>query len=360
MAKRGGKGKEIVQESHVEIPKGKRGRPPGGVSPTVDADVEQLRQRVHEMEFVVARFQDMQPPKFFGNEGSERAEGWLKHMEFLFDTVYYDPERRLKMAVLQLRDRAQRWWESVTNVLNQSGKDITWDVFRAKFTQEFAPPSYISAKESEFYRLVQGNMTVREYAQQFSALLTYVPHIASSEKGKLKKFLEGLNYHLRPFVLSGSPLTYAEAVEKAIEIDLGLRHDPTPPISGGPYGPMSIPYYPPQQPSQQPYMRPQKSKFRPKGKFFKKKGQSSSSSSSSEAQSGTGGQYPMMFCERCGGRHPTAQCFGVPGYCNRCGQQGHYARVCPSRGQGQMRPPQYPYTGGSFQGGPSQRPFTIF
>ncbi|KZV37895.1 putative leucine-rich repeat receptor-like protein kinase [Dorcoceras hygrometricum] len=70
------------------------------------------------MEFVVARFQDMQPPKFFGNEGSERAEGWLKHMEFLFDTVYYDPERRLKMAVLQLRDRAQRWWESVTNVLN--------------------------------------------------------------------------------------------------------------------------------------------------------------------------------------------------------------------------------------------------
>ncbi|KZV46814.1 hypothetical protein F511_36907 [Dorcoceras hygrometricum] len=96
------------------------------------------------------------------------------------------------MAVLQLHDRAQRWWESVTNVLNQSGKDITWDVFRAKFTQEFAPPSYISAKESEFYRLVQGNMTVREYAQQFSALLTYVPHIASSEKGKLKKFLEGL------------------------------------------------------------------------------------------------------------------------------------------------------------------------
>ncbi|KZV33020.1 hypothetical protein F511_03286 [Dorcoceras hygrometricum] len=200
-------------------------------------------------------------------------------------------------------------------------------------------------------------MTVREYAQQFSALLTYVPHIASSEKGKLKKFLEGLNYHLRPFVLSGSPLTYAEAVEKAIEIDLGLRHDPTPPISGGPYGPMSIPYYPPQQPSQQPYVRPQKSKFRPKGKFFKKKGQSSSSSSSSEAQSGTGGQYPIIFCERCGGRHPTAECVGVQGFCNRCGQQGHFARVCPSRGQGQMRPPQYPYTGGSIQGGPSQRPF---
>ncbi|KZV46581.1 hypothetical protein F511_40311, partial [Dorcoceras hygrometricum] len=123
--------------------KGKQGRPPGGVSPIVEAEVEQVSQRVHEMEFVVARFQDMKLPKFFGTEGSERAKGWLKHMEFLFDIVYHDPERHLKMAVLQLRDRAQRWWESVTIILKKYGTKITWDVFRAKFIQEFAPPLHI-------------------------------------------------------------------------------------------------------------------------------------------------------------------------------------------------------------------------
>lgn len=88
------------------------------------------------MELAVTRFQNMHPAKFFGNEGSDRAEGWLKHMEFLFNTVHYDSDRKLTMAVLQLRDRAQRWWEATTNVLHQTSSQITWDVFRAKFIQE--------------------------------------------------------------------------------------------------------------------------------------------------------------------------------------------------------------------------------
>ncbi|KZV45993.1 hypothetical protein F511_10683 [Dorcoceras hygrometricum] len=55
-------------------------------------------------------------------------------------------------------------------------------------------------------------------------------------------------------------------------------------------------------------------------------GQSSSSSSSSEAQNGAGGPYLVILCERCGGKHRNAQCSGVQGYYNHCGQQGHYAR----------------------------------
>ncbi|XP_073314766.1 uncharacterized protein [Primulina huaijiensis] len=364
MATRGnkGKGKEVAQEygaqnigGNVRVPRGRRGRPAAEVAARADAEVEQLVHRVDEMELAVARFQNMHPAKFFGNKGSDRAEGWLKHMEFLFNTVHYDSDRRLTMAVLQLRDRAQRWWEATTNVLQQTGSQITWEVFRAKFLQEYAPPSYYSARESEFHRLVQGNMSVEEYARQLSALLTYVPHVAASEKGKISKFLEGLDFQIHVMVMAGSPTTYAEAVDKAIGIEAGLRrgkqpHAPQMPSSGS-YFSAGTPSFP----SQQSYQQKQK-QFRPKGKQFRKKYQSSSSSSSS-SQSATGGQYPVIYCDRCGGRHPTAQCSGVQGSCHTCGQSGHYARVYPSRAQGQMQPQQLPYARCSIPGGSSQRPF---
>ncbi|XP_073270428.1 uncharacterized protein [Primulina huaijiensis] len=357
-----GKGKEVAQESGAQniggndrVPRGRCGRPAAEVAARADAEVEQLVHRADEMELAVARFQNMHPAKFFGNEGSDRAEGWLKHMEFLFNTVHYDSDRRLSMAVLQLRDRAQRWWEATTNVLQQTGSQVTWEVFRAKFLQEYAPPSYYSARESEFYRLVQGNMSVEEYARQLSALLTYVPHVAASEKGKISKFLEGLDFQIHAMVMAGSPTTYAEAVDKAIGIEAGLRRGKQPqapqmPSSGSYFSAGTTSF-----PSQQSYQQKQK-QFRPKGKQFKKKYQSSSSSSSS-SQSATGGQYPVIYCDRCGGRHPTAQCRGVQGSCHTCGQSGHYARVCPSRAQGQMQPQQLPYARGSIPGGSSQRPF---
>ncbi|XP_073307152.1 uncharacterized protein [Primulina huaijiensis] len=330
--------------------------PAAEVANKADAEVEQLVHRVDEMELAVARFHNMHPAKFFGNEGSDRAEGWLKHMEFLFNTVHYDSNRRLTMTVLQLRNRAQRWWEATTNVLQQTGSQITWEVFRAKFLQEYAPPSYYSARESEFHRLVQGNMSVEEYARQLSALLTYVTHVAVSEKGKISKFLEGLDFQIHAMVMAGSPTTYAEAVDKAIGIEAGLRRGKqphAPPIpSGGSYFSAGTPSFS----SQQSYQQQKQKQFRPKRKKFKKKYQSSSSSSNS-SQSATSGQYLMIFYDRCGGRHPTTQCSGVQRSCHNCGQPGHYARVCPSRAQGQMQPQQLPYARGSFPGGSSQRPF---
>ncbi|XP_075489665.1 uncharacterized protein LOC142528500 [Primulina tabacum] len=114
-----------------------------------------------------------------------------------------------------------------------------WTPFgiRAHFTQEYAPPSYYAAKEEEFNQLVQGNKSVVEYASQFSALLPYVPHVARNDQAKLSRFLHGLQRTVHTLVMTGSPTTYIQAVEKAKKIEASLlRGVPQP-------GPSSVSQY---------------------------------------------------------------------------------------------------------------------
>ncbi|KZV56614.1 putative leucine-rich repeat receptor-like protein kinase [Dorcoceras hygrometricum] len=86
----------------------------------IDKDVhrvDDVTRRIGEMELVLARFQRTNPPTFAATDGGAKAEAWLVQMEDLFDTLEYAPEKRLKLAVLQLRDDAQRWWRGTSRML---------------------------------------------------------------------------------------------------------------------------------------------------------------------------------------------------------------------------------------------------
>ncbi|XP_073015083.1 uncharacterized protein [Primulina eburnea] len=365
------KGKEVVQESEApnvrglnETDWGRRGRRPRGEARNVNVDreVDQLTRGMGEMELVISRFQNMRPPRFFGNEDGEKAVAWLKSMKRLFNMLEYTPDLQLKLAICQLKDRAQLWWETTEDALKESGERVTWDVFCAQFTREYSPPSYYSAKEAEFNRLTQGNMTVVEYASQFSALLAYVPHVASSDRNKLSHFMQGLNRTICTLVIAGAPVNYADAVEKAKNVEASLllaepqSAQPGFPQSFGGNVPMPVgaPLYPsllPYQPSQ-PYQQPKQKNFKAKGKQFKKQTRSSSSSSGSQRGSSVGSPAGV-FCDRCGGKHFSTQCTGVQGSCNICGQVGHYARVCLNAARQQFQQPQF---GQDFRG-QATRPF---
>ncbi|KZV56644.1 hypothetical protein F511_02143, partial [Dorcoceras hygrometricum] len=130
--------------------------------------------------------------------------------------------KRLKLAVLQLRDNAQHWWRGTSRILQDSGAVITWESFYEAFRQEYTPDSFYNSREREFDNLKQGSMRVAEYARQFSALLVYVPHIANQERTKRNKFFKGLRPDLYLMVLSGSPETYIDAVNRAVDIEDSL------------------------------------------------------------------------------------------------------------------------------------------
>ncbi|KZV40353.1 hypothetical protein F511_01675, partial [Dorcoceras hygrometricum] len=94
-------------------------------------------------------------------------------------------------------------------------------------------------REREFDNLKQGSMRVAEYAQQFSAPLVYVPHVSNQERTKRNKFLKGLRPDLYRMVLSGSPATYIEAVNNAVDIEESLMEADAPvhPSSGHAFQP---------------------------------------------------------------------------------------------------------------------------
>ncbi|KZV37514.1 hypothetical protein F511_09681, partial [Dorcoceras hygrometricum] len=82
-------------------------------------------------------------------------------------------------------------------------------------------------REREFDNLKQGNLKVAEYARHFSSLLAYVPHVVGQERTKRNKFIKGLRPELFQLVLAGAPLTYAEAVNRADDIEESLLDAPT-------------------------------------------------------------------------------------------------------------------------------------
>ncbi|XP_075483798.1 uncharacterized protein LOC142523951 [Primulina tabacum] len=268
----------------------------------------------------------MRPPRFFGNEDGEKSIAWLNSMKRLFNMLEYTPDLQLKLVICQLKDRAQLWWETTEEALKESGERVTWDVFCAQFAREYSPPSYYSAKEAEFNRLTPGNMTVVEYASQFSALLAYVPHVASSDRNKLSHFMQGLNRTICTLVVAGAPVNYADAVEKAKNVEASLLL--AEPQSVQPGFPQSF------------------------GGNVPMPTRSSSSSSGSQRGSSVGSPGGV-FCDRCGGKHFSTQCTGVQGSCNICGQVGHYARVCSNAARQQFQQPQF---GQGFRG-QATRPF---
>jgi len=210
-----------------------------------------------------------------------------------------------------LAGEAVHWWSSMKMMLEDSHETITWELFKKKFYAEFFPDSVRYAKEVEFLQLMQGDMSVSEYAEKFKHLGRFHT-LKMAEDWQCRKFENELRGDLKLMVAPLSIKEFPALVEKPrvmeklkAEVEAQQRSQLK---VGGPSGSTSK-----HDDRRKPYSRPQ-----PQGpRRFSHQPQQY--------------QPSRPQCFHCRGPHLRSACPQLSDRrtCHRCGQTSHFIKDCP-------------------------------
>ncbi|XP_035547396.1 uncharacterized protein LOC118348923 [Juglans regia] len=138
-----------------------------------------------------------------GTEGSMKANEWLLDLDSTFKISGCIEEQKVQYAGHLLQGEAGSWWDTKRQLLIRELGNITiltWERFKEEFDNRFSPESMKTQKAQEFATLVQGNLTVEQYAAKFMELGRFAPHLIATEKMQAQKFQAGLNPRIRIYV----------------------------------------------------------------------------------------------------------------------------------------------------------------
>ncbi|XP_041026968.1 uncharacterized protein LOC121267172 [Juglans microcarpa x Juglans regia] len=130
----------------------------------------------------------------------------------------------LAYATFKLTGEAKRWWISERSIREAEGTEIvSWLHFKQTFLGHFFPSSFREDKAMEFATLVQGTMTVHQYAARFTELSRFATYLIPDEEKKARKFEQGLNEKLYVRVVGFQIRNFSELVDKATVFERTLQ-----------------------------------------------------------------------------------------------------------------------------------------
>jgi len=165
-------------------------------------------------EWSLEDFLQHHPSRFDGKVSPDGADQWMRDMERIYDAKRCPVENRLAYTKYLLAGEAVHWWSSMKMMLEDSQETITWELFKKKFYAEYFPDSVRYAKEVEFLQLMQGDMSVSEYAEKFKPLGRFHT-LKMAEDWQCRKFENGLRGDLKLMVAPLSIQEFPALVEKA-------------------------------------------------------------------------------------------------------------------------------------------------
>ena len=137
------------------------------------------------------RFRKQHPPTFEGGTDPLMAEQWMDLISSTLDFMGVEGNDRVACASYMLRSDARIWWGVVGQM--QDVKLMTWEQFQEAFNEKYFSDVVRSSKIEEFVNLVQGKMTVTEYAQVFDRLARFAPELVPTNQSRRDKFIRGVN-----------------------------------------------------------------------------------------------------------------------------------------------------------------------
>jgi hypothetical protein len=120
------------------------------------------------------------------------AEDWLTDTERKMKAVGANDEEKVHYAIHLLSGPAASWWENEVT-LQLPEKVFTWEEFKEKFHTFNVPDSIVELKRREFEDLKQGNSTMMSYIKEFNRISRYASDEVSTDAGRVKRFLRGLD-----------------------------------------------------------------------------------------------------------------------------------------------------------------------
>ena len=92
------------------------------------------------------------------------------------------------------------WWNSVTAIVDE--EIVTWEDFKRRFQERFMSVMAQSCLIRQFAELVQGEMSIVEYARKFEELARYGYASVDTVLKRNEKFIRGLKPELASATLS--------------------------------------------------------------------------------------------------------------------------------------------------------------
>jgi hypothetical protein len=198
---------------------------------------------------------------------------------------------------------------------------ISWKVFKHEFNRHFFPRVMQEAKAQEFLDLVQGEMSMIEYAAMFLQLSRFGLYLIPTEEKKAKKLERGLNSRIRIMMSCFDIRDFSQLVDKASIYEESLKENAveyadqkkrtqgtsTSVEGAGPAKRMAVGSFP-----------PQRSQGRTSGNPL--------ASSQRNQMSELCKKFNRVHWRPCG---------MATGTCYRYGQFGHFSKDCVSKGAAQ-------------------------